>query len=529
MNVRPSHLALVLTATLCTLPYVVSPDKSYAQARTPHVLSDRVGPEISSNERAYFDLFPRIQAFESARVQRLTDTSYVFVIRRSAPMSLDTALVTQAKAVDALGRYLDFFERSTWSGEKVPWQLLWPMVAPVRRVQNASRITVVCRDSSMASGYLVYLDKRGLLLAPGGGAESLMQAALAEAVHYIAPSDIELISIDFAPGRPLASHFMMPGVGNRPVFERYALPLLRRHAAFKGTPSPELDAYLNARISASPVYLAENAEIDPRYLNSLRSRLHLSLGSFGIGSFTRPRTFQVLSTHTFPATDPELPVPGPRTLRAAPLRYVVQADYNVKPRLQIGLLLGASSFPGMSPAFEDTVHWGPQVNLTDSLVTARSTGGSVDIGEAVLGAMATVLVKRHDPFGYLRGPLNMRNRFALRVSAGPTLAYLAASSFAVEGKYNQFREIYRYREGHKDHQLTWGGIGTIDLEYFAWRMLSINLGLRTLYLPSVRLPELTVHNPYAPDVNKTVPASSASIFIPSATIGLRLHLVRIIN
>jgi hypothetical protein len=81
-------------------------------ANESYVLSERIGSDIDSSERRYFDLFPNVRGFLSAEVSRIQDDSVEILIRRQSPSRVQDEIQTSIPLEDVqkLRHYLDTYE-----------------------------------------------------------------------------------------------------------------------------------------------------------------------------------------------------------------------------------------------------------------------------------------------------------------------------------------------------------------------------------------------------------------------------------
>jgi len=111
----------------CTLAALLSllPASASAQLEpAPYVFSDRVGPVLETDERAYFGLFPEVEGFGQAQAVAVED-SIRFEID-AAPA--DTAVTMPRATAEALGRFIETFEQHTTAFYNPNWQVVSPFV-----------------------------------------------------------------------------------------------------------------------------------------------------------------------------------------------------------------------------------------------------------------------------------------------------------------------------------------------------------------------------------------------------------------
>jgi hypothetical protein len=136
-------------------------------ARTPYVLSERVGSDIDLAERHYFGLFTKFRAFHSARLF-LNDAIHVEINIRQARLSVfrDTVIVVPLKDVLRVQRYIDRFEL-LFDLHRRPY--VPPLISSRRvpsTISNSSEcICVITTDGNLCQAWPVYANRNALVIS----------------------------------------------------------------------------------------------------------------------------------------------------------------------------------------------------------------------------------------------------------------------------------------------------------------------------------------------------------------------------
>lgn len=153
--------ALVLLPALCLLPGLAR-----AQSSTPYVLSERVGPVIDAEERAYFGLVPEVEGFIEARAFAAGDSVRVEI----GSSTVDSVLVLPRATAEALGRFIETFEQYPSAFRNPDWQVLRPYLradVPVPYAGAPQNITVYA-DGGRYVSQLTYASDSFVLLNDRG-------------------------------------------------------------------------------------------------------------------------------------------------------------------------------------------------------------------------------------------------------------------------------------------------------------------------------------------------------------------------
>ncbi len=159
----PRCFSLVLLSVLCLLPGLVR-----AQSPTPYVISERVGPVIDAEERAYFGLFPDVEGFTEARAFAAGDSVRIEIGSSAG----DSVLVLPRATAEALGRFIETFEQHPSAFQNPNWQVLRPYLradVPVPYADVGRRdIRIDTRDHRY-DGVLLMATDSLVLLQPASG------------------------------------------------------------------------------------------------------------------------------------------------------------------------------------------------------------------------------------------------------------------------------------------------------------------------------------------------------------------------
>ena len=149
--------------------FLVAPElhaQMAGEAAPSYVLSERVGAVLDAEERAYFGLFPRLDGFASAHIYALTDTTIAFAIaRRGQP---DTTITASREAAEALGRYIDRYERLFGFRDArrlESWGLVIPFARPDKPFHEGHDLTITTRNDEEITGRLLYIDSAVVVLS----------------------------------------------------------------------------------------------------------------------------------------------------------------------------------------------------------------------------------------------------------------------------------------------------------------------------------------------------------------------------
>lgn len=280
---------------------------SFAQ----YSISPRLGEIIDQSERQYFNLFPGITNFISAKATERADHQVDITITRSENGNLaDTTITISSTLAGNLADYVGSFESARLTQRKVYWEILgglaWSGPALESKITEGYEATIETRIGEKLRGKLLWADDSLLVLWQSGGIFNW------QAVQYsskiIRFGDIENITIEteskfgtgFAIGAPIgglafgafavalsnafSSHInvgavilvaIIGGAGTGLVggligailsnnihrtiegsVEKYygALPVLTEHAVFSAYPPPDL---LRRIASAPPPQIAQ--------------------------------------------------------------------------------------------------------------------------------------------------------------------------------------------------------------------------------------------------------------------------------
>lgn len=135
-------------------------------APEPYVFSERVGPTLDPEERAYFGLFPGVRDFERAQAETVPDGGVRVVIERStAP---DSVLTMGRATAELLGRFVETFEQY----EAVFYNPAWQVISAYGRTDvrvpyvRGRDAVVVEVDGGRYAGQPYYVSDSLILLAP---------------------------------------------------------------------------------------------------------------------------------------------------------------------------------------------------------------------------------------------------------------------------------------------------------------------------------------------------------------------------
>lgn len=146
----------------------------------PVVLSERVGPVIDAEERAYFQLLPDFEPFIAARAFPASGGGVRLVIERAG--ASDAILTLNGPTTEALRTYLDEYESMT--PERVgTLGLVFQGVAEYEETQPPATLTVTTRTGAVYRGWLMDVNEDGVILWTQGERYTPDQAETAVAVH----------------------------------------------------------------------------------------------------------------------------------------------------------------------------------------------------------------------------------------------------------------------------------------------------------------------------------------------------------
>lgn len=240
-----------------------------AQEGAPYALA-RVGHEVDPRERAYFLLFPTLDAQDTVRVFHAGVDSV-----RISTGSDD--LVVSAERVRVLDQALSEYE-SLFSGADVPFETL--AIAGLIRwrlpFEAHEAVVVTRRDGPEVRGELLDADTSGLVLATGPlpfrsfrSPDGLVWVPADEVVRVRRPGFLS--TLDVRPG------------GDPDRYTTEALPHLRRSATFSRGLSPELLEWQRPQPEPSDVADADRS-FDNVPLSRWQVSVHWGLGRLGAGT-----------------------------------------------------------------------------------------------------------------------------------------------------------------------------------------------------------------------------------------------------
>ncbi|MCE2504723.1 MAG: hypothetical protein J4G05_11825 [Chlorobi bacterium] len=150
----------MLSIILLTAPQVIG------KAQAPLLFSQRVGSEIDSIERDYFQLFPKYQeGFTSAHIQKGDSLPYAIrIIRTQAEMlPQDTTLPLNHNQLLELRRFIDYYEFVLSGDSSVRWGLLYTFATVLDDNHITPSYTFVNHEGNVFRYKLLSLLDSGIL------------------------------------------------------------------------------------------------------------------------------------------------------------------------------------------------------------------------------------------------------------------------------------------------------------------------------------------------------------------------------
>lgn len=477
----------------------------------PVVISERLGEVIDADERAYFGLFPRIDAFVSATAHQQEGDSVVFVITQADPAATAERKLGPL-AVKELRRYIDHLEtlyETTDVSRSVNWELIFSMALPVRHLQKGLPVTVTSSDGESLEAFLLYVNDQGILLS----LRSPFPQRDTTGWIFLPPHQIQHIQDT----RGYLSRFVgektFPDAGERALFHQLVKPRLERTAAMAERPSPEVKHYLRA-VQASGAD-PEDFLSDKQYVSRIAKKWHLALSLQVPVSQAEVSYVEAIGSGTSNQME-----------RAASLSKLVLSahlDYSLGTRVRLGA--GYHRFMNENlPSFQDGVI-GSYAEHREAFTDLARSGGFVNVSGNLFFSHVVLALKPFDAYTYLRevAPVAFSS-LELRLGAGPSIGFLEVDQGFQSGYINN-ETAYSY-SNHSEYQLTQVGVTAVaEGDFYVSRSFSIGIGLQGFHFPNLEVREYTLAVPigtFGGSRKSVLPASSTLQYI-DATVGVRLH------
>jgi hypothetical protein len=212
--------------------------------------SNRVGIELDSSERRYFNFFPDIQNFVSARASRGGDTVVNFIIDRDGGLG-ETTVSTSMRIVGELRRYIDHYEK-LYTGDtlQLDWTGVGMIVHPSMPFRDdAAVLNVLTRSGEHIRGPVLHANDNSLVIATSKSTQPA--EVIAGSFRIINVLEIERVQDGRSIAGRLLYTFDIPVGGNQTAFQERVLPRVQSDLFYVNGIPPELIAML-ARYQVEP-------------------------------------------------------------------------------------------------------------------------------------------------------------------------------------------------------------------------------------------------------------------------------------
>lgn len=472
-----------------------------------YVLSERVGAALDAEERAYFGFFPRLDGFESARIHAPNDTTIAFAVARQGRP--DTTIMASREAAEALGRYVDHYERLFGFNDARRLER-WGLVVPFARLDKPYRegydLTVTTRDDEQISGRLLYVNEEVVVLSQADGPISRLTQA--DEARVLLPHEVKHIRLRAPISFRLLNAANIPFAGSDSIYAAYTLPTLSKRTTFRSVLSPEIRSAVEKK-RAEPESSMDPIPFDLAYLQSLAKKLHASF-VYPVAAFAgEPPNPEAESSPTSVVTPEEVLSPQ--------LELALGVDYTLTKRMWLG---GRLQQLGRAPF--------PTLDTRNTLAYARTRGYA-------LGPVISYVFNPANALDFLYG----RRRFLLRrvevrAGVGPSYARFSTEvawglSVSAPGPSGA-RERYIFSERVPGSQHALGATSLLSADFYLVKAFSLSLAAHASWFPSVRVEEQEVaytgeaQNGLHPQHPKRLEGGAYRLSFASASFGVRLHL-----
>ena len=499
-------LLLLVCASVC----------AHAQSpASPISLSGRVGPVITPDEQAYFNLFHRFPGFTQASFTATEDSLYILElvsnVNGNEVVHLDTL---DTKAFNELARYIDQFENLYDKTRQVNWGLIIPYVGPKRWNRKRANVTVSLLDGKKYQGRLVFVDNTQMILHPGK--EKVPYLPQTNLMN-IDPASIETVRIRYGFVQTIlrgAEEFLFFSssryiFGNQERYEKQVVPSLVGHSVFSDSTPPEMDA-----VRAMPPIALTRSPIpaEKLFLNRINRQWTLKLNA------TSPlsRSVQAVPFSSFEEDA------GDYNIELTDLAFHVSLQRNISRRFLLGGILQ------YYPSF--------RVNPIDYYVSGTSQplplsereDSRIQLSGFSITPTLSFLIAVPDKRRFaLEREFAFTDRFEIALTLGPTFSattnHASISPDDLSFLYTGFLV--------QVHSFSWndfniGGLAQVDLFFYPREYLSIGLTGEYIALSFQSVDLATLENPLQEGVNyeaRSFVAPSTLLEQFSVNFGVRFH------